>query len=377
MLCFNLYCYTHACYNYEGKKPKFCTKHKKNGMVDVKSSRCIHSGCKNQCSYNIPNEKARYCSTHRTAEMINVKNVIKKCIYPGCKIHPVFNIPNKSGGLYCNEHKLPNMINVLVKQCIHPDCKTRPHFNMPNQKGGLYCSIHKLTNMVNVIEKTCIYTDCKTHPSFNMKDKKSGLYCSLHRLPSMINVVSKTCKTSLCNSYVSKRYNKDYCLYCYVHLFPDIPVTRNYKTKEASVVEFVKTTFPHYSWITDKRVQDGCSKRRPDIFLDLGDQVLIVEVDENQHIDYDCSCENKRLMELSQDVDHRPIVFIRFNPDSYMDEGKKIPSCWELNNIGFCVIKNNESWEIRLDALRQQMEYWIQERTTKLIEVVQLFYESS
>jgi hypothetical protein len=343
-------------------------------MVDVKSSRCIHSGCKNQCSYNIPNEKARYCSTHRTAEMINVKNVIKKCIHSDCKIIPSFNVPNKSGGLYCNEHKLSNMINVLVKQCIHPDCKTRPHFNMPNQKGGLYCSIHKLTNMVNVIEKTCIHPDCKTFPHFNIKDKKGGLYCSLHKLPGMINIVSKTCKTPFCNSYVSKRYNKEYCLYCYVHLFPDTPVSRNYKTKEISVVEFIKTTFPQYSWITDKRVQDGCSKRRPDIFLDLGDQILIVEVDENQHIDYDCSCENKRLMELSQDVGHRPIVFIRFNPDSYMDQEEKIPSCWELNNSGFCVIQNKTDWEQRLDALKQQMEYWIQERTTKLIEVVQLFY---
>jgi len=46
---------------------------------------------------------------------------------------------------------------------------------------------------------------------------------------------------------------------------------------------------------------------------DLGTHILIVEIDENAHAVYDCSCENKRLMELSQDVGHRPIVFIRFN----------------------------------------------------------------
>ena len=67
----------------------------------------------------------------------------------------------------------------------------------------------------------------------------------------------------------------------------------------------------------DKKIQDGCSTRRPDLFLDLGYQIIIIEIDENQHIDYDCSCENKRIMELSQDVGHRPIVFIRFNPDDY------------------------------------------------------------
>ena len=43
----------------------------------------------------------------------------------------------------------------------------------------------------------------------------------------------------------------------------------------------------------------------------------MVEVDENQHNNYDCSCENKRLMELAQDLGHRSMVVIRFNPDAY------------------------------------------------------------
>ena len=55
--------------------------------------------------------------------------------------------------------------------------------------------------------------------------------------------------------------------------------------------------------------------RRPDLMVDLGYQVVIIEIDENQHISYDCSCENKRLMQLSQDVGHRPVVFIRVHPD--------------------------------------------------------------
>ncbi len=63
------------------------------------------------------------------------------------------------------------------------------------------------------------------------------------------------------------------------------------------------------------------------MFLDLGYQVVIVEIDENQNIDYDCSCENKSLMELSLDVNHRPIVFIRFNPDEYTENDVKTTSC--------------------------------------------------
>jgi hypothetical protein len=117
--------------------------------------------------------------------------------------------------------------------------------------------------------------------------------------------------------------------------------------------------------------------RRPDILLDLGYQVLIIEIDENAHQDYDCSCENKRIMELSQDVGHRPIVFIRFNPDSYRKGTIKIPSCWEQNMNGICVVKYKEDWEYRLNTLEAQIKYWtsINNSTNKIIETIQLFYD--
>jgi hypothetical protein len=73
--------------------------------------------------------------------------------------------------------------------------------------------------------------------------------------------------------------------------------------------------------ITDKKIEGGCSKRRPDIMIDIGFQIIIVEIDENQDNNYDCSCEYKRIMELSQDVGFHPIVFIRFNPDGYKING--------------------------------------------------------
>jgi hypothetical protein len=112
--------------------------------------------------------------------------------------------------------------------------------------------------------------------------------------------------------------------------------------------------------------------------LDLGYQVIIIEIDENQHIDYDCSCENKRIMELSEDVGHRPIIFIRFNPDDYLVKDKRISSCWTLNKKGLCVIKDKKEleWVERLSALSQQIEYWINpsNKTDKTVEIIQLFY---
>ncbi len=79
----------------------------------------------------------------------------------------------------------------------------------------------------------------------------------------------------------------------------------------------------------NRRIEGGCSRRRPDLFFDIGSHIVIVEVDENKHDEYDCTCENKRPMEISQDLNHRHIVMIRFNPDWYIDPEKgKIPSPW-------------------------------------------------
>jgi hypothetical protein len=162
-----------------------------------------------------------------------------------------------------------------------------------------------------------------------------------------------------------------------MYLFPDKEVSRNYKTKERAVEEYVRAAFPDHDIIADRRVEGGCSGRRPDIFLDLGDQVVIVETDENQHESYDCSCENKRLMQIWLDVGSRPIVFIRFNPDEYYDEtGKKVPSCWKHGKDGIMRIRDERKWSARMEALKAQITYWIEHRTDKEgVEVVQLFYD--
>ena len=83
-------------------------------------------------------------------------------------------------------------------------------------------------------------------------------------------------------------------------------------------------------------------------------------------------------MELSQDVYHRPIVFIRFNPDEYIAKDSKITSCWGINKMGICAIKKTKvkEWAIRLESLKNQIEYWCQPNniTNKTIEILELFY---
>ena len=299
------------------------------------------------------------------------------CIYTGCKVLPVYNTEGEIKGLYCVTHKLDGMVNVKDKTCIHTGCKVRPNYNTEGEIKGLYCATHKLDGMVDVKNKTCIHTGCKVRPNYNTEGEIKALYCGTHKLDGMVDVKNKTCKSDWCFTRVREKYD-GYCLYCYINLFPEKPVSRNYKTKEYAVVEFVKNTCSDLSWIADKIISGGCSKRRPDLFLDLIYQVVIIEVDENQHVDYDCSCENKRIMELSQDLGHRPIIFIRFNPDGYTLGGKNITSCWGLNKNGICVIKKSkkEEWTQRLSALEEHINYWIEpdHRTNKTVEIIQLFY---
>ena len=191
---------------------------------------------------------------------------------------------------------------------------------------------------------------------------------------------SALCKTPLCETQISNKTYKGYCMRCFVNLFPELTNARNYKTKEQNVVDKVKIAFPDVSWCCDKKIQDGCSKKRPDMLLEMGSHAIIVEVDENQHVNYDCSCENKRLMELSQDVNHRPIVFIRFNPDKYFDkDGNKVDSCWEATKQGILRVapKKQQEWEHRLECLVEQIQYWTENETNKTVEVVELFYDAN
>lgn len=164
-----------------------------------------------------------------------------------------------------------------------------------------------------------------------------------------------------------------------LHTFPDEPVTRNYKTKEKVVIDFIKNKFQNYNWIYDKIINGGCSRKRPDLLLDLEYQVIIIEIDENQHKNYDCSCENKRLMQISQDLGHKPIIFIRFNPDDYYNNGIKINSSWTFNNNGISIINKNKitEWNNRLDTLEKQINYWISPSniTDKTIQTIQLFFD--
>ena len=371
-------CNKNPLYNFEGKKNGlYCLKHKKDGMIDIVNKRCQEYGCKIQSTYNYEGEKkGLYCKSHKKENMIDIRH--KRCQEDGCNTRPSYNYKDEKKSLYCLKHKKENMIDIISKRCYQDGCMIRPTYNYEGKK-ALYCKKHKKDNMIDVLNKKCLENNCINIPNFNYEGKKKGIYCSKHKKNNMVDVIHKKCKAEYgCTIQVNTKLYKGYCLRCFQYLFPDEPITRNYKTKEREVVNFIKNEFNNYDWVADKKIADGCSKRRPDLYIDLGYQIIIIEIDEDQHNQYDCSCENKRLMEISQDFDHRPLVFIRFNPDKYTTlENKNNNSCWKIKrDTGRCMISRKTEWKRRLNILKNQVSYWLNEenKTNKTIKVVHLFF---
>lgn len=83
-------------------------------------------------------------------------------------------------------------------------------------------------------------------------------------------------------------------------------------------------------------------------------------------------------MQISQDTGHRPIIFIRFNPDSYILNGDNITSCWKINKLGICVIKNTkqDEWQFRLQNLCNKIQYWLDNKSDKIINIIHLYYNN-
>ncbi len=127
--------------------------------------------------------------------------------------------------------------------------------------------------------------------------------------------------------------------------------------------------------VLDKVVSGGCSKRRPDGLLDCYTHSIIVEIDEDQHVGYDNTCNNRRNMELFIDLGNRPIVFVRLNPDSYKIDNKRISGVFTQTKSGELKM-NKKEFEKRKEVLFETVQTVMNIVPTKTISVIELFYSN-
>jgi hypothetical protein len=368
---------------------KQCT-HGKYRCKPCRKGYCVHQKQTNRCrecggtTFCIHDKRRSRCKDCEGGEICKHKKLRSNCIECEgsqiCVHKKQRSICKDCNGSQICEHNIPKFYCKLCKGngiCKHG--KTRP--NCLDCGGSQLCE-HQVNK-----QKCC---KCRGN-AYCIHDKiKSGCidcngssFCNHNIRKSRCKECggSELCNTPLCDSVKHPRY-EGYCFGCFIHMYPDKPTVKNYKTKEKSVRNYILETFPEFDWIIDKTIkglQRGCTSRRPDILLDLGYLVLCVEIDEQQHKAYDTSCEDVRLLQISEDIDERPLVVIRFNPDSYINKkGEKINDTWKLGKDGLLHFISEESWDDRLDTLGSHINYWIensQDKYLKILEIVKLYYD--
>jgi len=334
--------------------------------------RCIDLNCYKNAVFNKPETKIGiYCARHKLPEMVNV--LYKSCIEPDCIKQPKYNTIGNKKGIYCARHKLPEMVNVLYKSCIEFNCDKNPKYNTIGTTIGIYCARHKLPGMVDVQNKKCLELNCDKNPNYNKPGTKRGIYCALHKIPGMVNVISKKCKNPNCETRPIEKL--EYCSPCLRYFEPFHPRIKNIKQREVYLTKKIISHFPDLDWKTDKIINcqecNNTSKRRPDLFLDVAHYTLIIEIDEDQHKNY--LCENKRSMEIFQSLGNRPIIFIRFNPDTFIKDDKKYPGCFLFSNTGI-IRENKNIFKNRFKTLSETIDKYLLCIPTKEITNEYLFY---
>ncbi len=240
-----------------------------------------------------------------------------------------------------------------------------------NENGLIYCSAHtKQTNM-NINSISCAL--CYREPSYNYRNELKATHCNEHKKEGMINIKAKYCE--LCK-YNQVEYGKKLCCKCFYFENPNEVKAINYKVKENIITRFIKEKYSNC--VLDSVIKGGCSKRRPDCLIDFISYCIIIEIDEDRHSRYDTLCENKRLMEIYMDLGLRPIVFIRFNPDSYIDELGNLCKSIFIKEDNTVKVRCHKELNRRIHVLITTIENEISKMNKciefKAIEIIKLFY---
>jgi len=386
-----------------GKKPTCCKACKKEGMVNLVSDMCH---CGKSAAFGFKNDKKpSYCLKCKKEGMENI--VTKKC---KCgKAVPCFGVKGTKKPTCCKECKTDDMINVMAKKC---KCgKAQPIFGLKSDKRPSCCVACKTEGMVNIANKMC---SCgKSQPTFGKKGDKVPSCCARCKKEGMVNIKAKMCKcgnaqpvfglstdtkATCCVSckddtmvdiisnkckglinyegkgdikcpydYRAKQKYSYYCTKCFEHNFPDDPRTALIRSRldENKVRDYLAEYYPYF--IHDRALwtdQKDCTcRRRIDFRTFIGNTLLCIEVDENQHKYYDSKDQIIRYDELMLTQGSK-MIFIRLNPHLYIDADGN---------------RKNPEMETRLKVLNttiiEQVARIYAEDNEDLLEVVELFFD--
>jgi hypothetical protein len=285
-------------------------------------NKCRDCGGGSICEHNRDRSVCRNCKGSQICEHNKVRSVCRDCKGGHiCEHNKVRSRCRDCGGSSICEH---NRDRSICRDC----------------KGSQICEHDKE-------RRRC--KECFTHPQF---------FCQI------------------CTNVHVTKGSRTYplCFRCHCLTHPEEKLPTRFKMKEHHILDSLCSYCPDYDFIHDKRIEGGCSKRRPDLMLDCLTHSIVVEIDEDQHTDY--KCEEKRMMQIFTDLGDRPLVILRFNPDKYSDaQGQRVPALFSFGSDNLIVIDDPEQLDQRVQGLAVRIRYHAENLPLKELTVERLYYD--
>lgn len=117
--------------------------------------------------------------------------------------------------------------------------------------------------------------------------------------------------------------------------------------------------------IFDKQIEGSCLKYRPDVFIETLWGVVIIEVDEHQHQDYNPNCEVVRERNLWEALGC-DLTVIRFNPDSFKSDNVNTQRLTKEERFGSLFLAIQESIETHRPGLFVEYLFYSPNRIAEL-----------
>lgn len=268
--------------------------------------RVLCRGCKHKhASFSLPGQYQSHCKSCATPDMVGQQQR-NKCRACGRKSR-AYGFPEEKAS-HCKQCAQPGMQRKygLCKVC-HRTCTSYGW-------GGklTHCGSCKEDGMIP--SKAC---QCGAFACWGYSKRTHCYACKTSDMVCPYLTLCKSCGLFPGRSNLRKGEDKPsyLCSYC-------APQSRYAKgTKESRTVAALAELVPSATAVlNNKQITGGCSKRRPDLLYDAGTHFVAVEIDEDQHEQYDRGCEHRRMLEIGQDCG-MPTHFIRYNPDAWKMNG--------------------------------------------------------
>ncbi len=287
-------------------KPIWCSvcPTKAINAVNVKAKKCVCGIA--QPSLNVPGEtKPIWCSICPTKAVsaVNVKN--KKCLCGIAK--PSFNVRGETKPIWCPACPTidGNAVNVLRRYC---ECSALAYYGFPGEMASR-CVQCKSKDMVRHPRKKCQFKNCKELALYGLTSRER---CENHKNETDLNLVEQRCYSCGLFNVLNIANN---CFACDPTNFQKFAKRKENAVKallDANKLVYVNDKIPNGSL---------CGKERPDFVFRCGTHIVILEVDENQHSNYQCLCEQTRMVNVTQTFGGMPVLWIRYNPDAFKANG--------------------------------------------------------